>query len=134
MAEESQSTHPNALPNYRKAVIAPEKLRDHHLNPVSARGRHKARVFKSALGFDQSNWEVLRQAILDELPYHEGVLRKQTEYGDEYTVVLLITGPNGETSEVLTGWIIEHGLNYPHLTSARVITQKEVGYVKYKSS
>jgi filamentous hemagglutinin len=101
---------------------------------MEARGKHRARVFKSALGFDQSNWEVLRQAILDTLPYHEGVLRKQTEYGNEYTVMMPITGPNGETQEVLTGWIIEPGAEAPRLTIARVLTEKEVGYARYKKS
>jgi len=132
MAGESKQVHPNALPGFLKAVVTPEKLRDHYLNPMSARGKHKALVIKSALGFDQSNWELLKEAILDTLPYHEAVCRKQTEYGSEYTVMLPITGPNGQTQEVLTGWIIEVATDYPRLTIARVVTEKEAGYVKYQ--
>jgi len=55
MADDSRNIHPRALPNYQRAVIPENKLLRYSLDPTHPRGRHKAIVFKSALGFDQSN-------------------------------------------------------------------------------
>src|SRR5947209_6568630 len=63
MSEESRSIHSRALPNYERAEIHRSKIEEYALNPVNDVGKHKARVFKSALGFDQSNWELLKQRI-----------------------------------------------------------------------
>jgi hypothetical protein len=124
MANSSRGEHQNALPNYQEAVIKPDKLKKYSLDPTSDVGKHKARVFKSVLGFDQSNWELLSQSILNELPYYEAVFKEEDEHGKRYTVILAITGPNGVTADVLTGWIIEPDTNYPRLTTARVLTKK----------
>lgn len=125
---ESRSPHPHALPNYHMAVIPPAKLEKYALNPRhvahvwgKSSGKDKARVFKSALGFDLSNWELLRQRILEELPYHEATLGAADEYGQRYTVTLPITGPNGKTAAVLTAWIIAPGSDSPSLTTARCV-------------
>jgi hypothetical protein len=56
MANGARSVHPNALPNYRNAVIPREKLEGYVLNPMHPVGKNKAIVFKSALGFYKSNW------------------------------------------------------------------------------
>jgi len=117
MAEENQSAHPNALPNYQKAVIPPDKLRKYALDPTSADGKGKAKGFKNRLGFDLSNWELLQHSILNRLPYHEAILRNEDEHGKRYTVFLLITGPNGKTEEIVTGWIIKPETDYPCLAT-----------------
>jgi hypothetical protein len=52
------------LPAAHRAVVDPEKLRDYVLSPDHVHGRHKARVFLSALGIDQNNWEYLREQII----------------------------------------------------------------------
>ena len=51
------------LPHGERAVIEDSKLVGYALNPHSERGQHKARVFAQALGFNLSNWELLKQAI-----------------------------------------------------------------------
>jgi len=61
-------------------------------------------VFQSALGFNLSNWEQLKQAILDTLSYHEATLTSETAFGKKYEALLSITGPNGRTVSVLTIW------------------------------
>jgi hypothetical protein len=124
MPDETKPARPDALANYQEAVINPDKLKNYALNPTSDSGKHKARVFKSVLGFDQSNWELLSQSILAELPYHEATLKEEDQHGKRYTVVLPITGPSGNTADVLTGWIIDPGCDYPRLTTARVLTKK----------
>ena len=118
----------HALPNYQNAVILREKLEKYCLNPrhVSrpygkSSGKDKARVFKAALGFEQADWELLKNRILEGLPYHEAIVRHEDEHGKRYTVQVSITGPNGNTEMVLTGWIIKPGTDYPSLTTARCI-------------
>lgn len=126
MSGAARSPHPNALPNYRDAVMPPEKFTHYFLNPMhvahaygKSSGRDKAVVFKSALGFDLSNWELLRDRILEELPFHEAVVGKEDGYGRRYTVTLPIKGVNGNVANVLTAWIIKPGEDHPSFTSAR---------------
>lgn|SRR5437660_8039122 len=122
---EDRTPHPHALPNHQSALITREKLENYCLNPQhvsraygKSSGKDKARVFKAALGFDQTNWELLRQRILEALPYHEAVFRNEDEHGKRYNSELPITGPNGNTEVVLTGWIIRPETDYPFLTTA----------------
>jgi hypothetical protein len=116
--------HPNALPNYDNAIIPPEKLTKYALNPKhiskvwgKSSGQDKARVFSSALGFDLSNWELLRDRILEEVPFYEALAGHGDEYGKRYSVTMAIRGANGNTANVLTGWIIMSGSDYPILTT-----------------
>ena len=51
------------LPNGDRADLG-TKLEDYVLNPRHREGRHKARLFESALGITLANTAVLRQAIL----------------------------------------------------------------------
>lgn len=92
------------LPNYKNTIIEDNKFTDYALNPYNERGRHKARVFESALGFNLSNWEQLKQAILDGLPYQEATPISETVFGKKYRVVLPITGVNKRTVDVITIW------------------------------
>jgi hypothetical protein len=92
------------LPNYGAAVIEDSKLVGYALNPQSERGQHKARVFESALGFNLSNGQRLKQAIIDALPSQPARLTSDTIFGKKYEVVLPITGINGRTVEVMTIW------------------------------
>jgi hypothetical protein len=121
MADSARTPHPNALPNYKDAVIAREKLEGYALDPAHPRGKHKAGVFRSALGFDQSNWSLLAECIRHELPYHEAGLGSSDTWGMKYTVVLPITGPNGCTADVHTAWIIRIGSDVPSLITLYVV-------------
>jgi hypothetical protein len=94
----------NPLPNKERAMIEDSKLVSYALNPQSERGRHKARVFESALGFNLSNWEQLKKAILDALPHREATQTSEMAFGQKYEVVLPITGPNRRTVNVMTVW------------------------------
>jgi hypothetical protein len=51
------------LPNAERAFVDIAKLRDYSLDPVHPEGKHKARVFASALGLSRSDvW--LREQLL----------------------------------------------------------------------
>jgi filamentous hemagglutinin len=94
----------NSLPNCEHALIEDSKLVEYALNPHNERGRHKARLFESALGFNLANWEQLRLAILDALPHYEAVFTNETPFGKKYEALLPVSGPNGRTVSVLTVW------------------------------
>ena len=92
------------LPNCEHAIIEDSKLVRYALNPHSERGQHKARVFAQALGFNLSNWELLKQAIVEALPTRPATVTSETAFGKKYEVIVSITGPNGRTVDVLTVW------------------------------
>jgi hypothetical protein len=108
------------LPAAHRAVVDPEKLRDYVLSPEHAHGRHKARVFQSSLGIDQDNWEYLREQIITGVMDAEVSEVRAGRYGLRYSVPLLVEGLNGETHEVITGWILEQEDAPPRLTTAYV--------------
>lgn len=124
-----RTPHERALPNHKKAVILREKLERYSLDPdhVSSTvgkssGKDKARVFRAALGFLKADW-LLKNRILDELPYEEATLGDEDKHGKRYTVEVAITGPNGNTAVVLTAWLIRPGTDFPFLTSARCLSR-----------
>jgi hypothetical protein len=49
------------LPNAERAVVDIAKLQDYSLNPAHDVGKHKARVFRSALGLTISDADWLRE-------------------------------------------------------------------------
>jgi len=126
---ENRTPHERALPNYENAVIPREKLERYCLDPEhvsSTRGKSsgsdKARVFQAVLGFGKADWVLLKNLILEELPFYEAMFRDEDEHGKRYTVELAIIGPNGNTGIVVTGWIVKVGADFPSLTMARCIS------------
>jgi len=60
------------------------------------------------LGFNLSNWELLKQAILEALPTRPAHATSETAFGKKYEVVVPITGPNRRTVDVRTIWQFDH--------------------------
>lgn len=69
------------LPNGDRAVVDLAKLRDYCLNEQHLRGRHKARVFSSALGTTSEDAEILRQTLLDAALEKRAILGERDDYG-----------------------------------------------------
>jgi hypothetical protein len=59
---------PVRLPRAAAARIPTDKLVRYALDPGHERGRHKARMFQSALGITGRDWRYLHAQILDRLP------------------------------------------------------------------
>jgi hypothetical protein len=59
---------PVRLPRARDATIPTAKLVRYALDPSHVRGRHKARVFGSALAITAADWRYLHDQILEALP------------------------------------------------------------------
>ncbi len=108
------------LPNASAATVTVEKLRDYALSPTHPRGMHKARVFRSALGIGQDDWEFLRDQVLEAVCRFPVIsLSTAHQHGTIYSVALPIEGLNGATHQVITAWIVEND-EPPRLTSIYV--------------
>lgn len=108
------------LPNVEKATIDPKKLTEYALNPEHPVGGNKAKVFQSALGYNQSNADDLLRQIQKQLPNSKAILGKADQYGQRYTIDMSILGPNGKKATVRTGWIIKQGATNPELITLYV--------------
>jgi hypothetical protein len=124
MIDETRTPHSGALPNYQQALIPLRKLRGYLLNPSHLEGKHKARVFNSALGFKQSDSTELAEAIRAELPYYPATTKEAGVWGQKYEVALPIIGKNDRVVDVMTVWIVREGTLYPRLVTAFVIKRR----------
>ncbi|HUF62142.1 MAG TPA: hypothetical protein VMN36_08720 [Verrucomicrobiales bacterium] len=74
------------LPGAEHAVIEIEKLRDYCLNADHPRGKHKARVFRSALEVTKDDADELRQVIAIKVLQRECIATSKDEYGQRFVV------------------------------------------------
>ncbi|MGI8911836.1 MAG: DUF6883 domain-containing protein [Rubrobacteraceae bacterium] len=107
------------LPNAENAVVEMRKLRDYCLSPEHPRGRHKARVFASALGITAEDSEILRQALLSAARSEEAAPTEDDEYGQRYVLDFEMSTEVGSTI-VRGGWIVRSGEDFPRFTSCWV--------------
>lgn len=108
------------LPSGADAIVDIAKLRDYCLDPQHPRGRHKARVFPSALDLGQTDAGFLRAALLEAARGEDAALGEADEYGDRYTVDFRIAHADRE-ARVRSAWIILRGESAPRLTSCFVL-------------
>lgn len=108
------------LPNAERAVVEIEKLRDYCLSTSHPRGRHKARVFVTALGITADDAEELRQAILSAVLTEEATPTDRDEYGQRLVVDFSMRR-QGKEAVVRSSWIIRRGEDVPRLTSCYVL-------------
>ena len=110
------------LKNADLAVIDPRKFTHYCLNTDSPDGKHKARVFKSALGYDLSNYKDLIRQIKNAIMIYEAQWAGDTAHGQLFRVDVPVGGPIAEAI-VRTGWIYEKGDDVPRLTTAFVLRE-----------
>ena len=68
------------LPNPERALVDDAKVRDYLLSSSHPVGRFKS-VFFSALGFSESNWELLRDALLSLARSAEAIPGQESPFG-----------------------------------------------------
>ena len=108
------------LPGAERATIPTDKLVRYALNPDHPVGKHKARVFASALGIRNQDWRYLHDQILAALTDAPVRSTRITPFGVAYEVVVAIDGLNGATLPVVTTWIVEVPDAPPRLTTTWV--------------
>jgi len=110
------------LPNAENAFIDLRKLRDYSLSFESPTGRHKARVFASALGITAENAEYLRDLLFEVIKNYEAESGELDLFGQRYTVDFPLKTEVGEAM-VRSGWIILHTEDFPRLTTCYVLNR-----------
>ena len=107
------------LPRADRAVVAREKLEGYLLNRQHEVGRHKARVFASALGIQQRDWQYLRDQLQSAVVDAPARGVRETPWGSLYEVVVAVDGLNGQTRQVMTVLLVA-GDDPPRLVTAYV--------------
>jgi hypothetical protein len=74
------------LPNASIAFIDDRKLIDYCFSDSHPVGKHKARVFMSALDFSIENFQELKEGILEEILNNEATQIEINQYGVLYVV------------------------------------------------
>jgi hypothetical protein len=107
------------LPNLEKAIIPEAKLSGYCLNLEHKDGKHKARVFRAALGLTAENSDELRQALLYALINYDAKFQKTTANGDLYIIRFPMTR-NNQTENIKSVWIIRNDEDFPRLITCYI--------------
>lgn len=98
------------LPDAPEEVnVQATKIADYLLNPDHRDNKGKAKFFAEHLGITKSDWTYLHSQLVDALGHvtYENV--RIDDYGVRFTANLPVTGKNGETATIETGWIVRPG-------------------------
>jgi len=108
------------VPNADRAIVDIQKLTGYCLSYEHPRGRHKARVFQSALGVTAINAAEILDLLLRMVKSEDCAMGLTDEYGTRYTVDFAYT--RGTKQATLRSiWIIKAGEDTPRLTSCFVL-------------
>ncbi|WP_343464431.1 DUF6883 domain-containing protein [Pantoea sp.] len=116
----AQTSATGRLVNADKAVIDPNKVTSYALNSEHPVGGNKAKVFESALGYNQSNAADLIAKVQEGVKSNPVKMGSSDKFGQRMTIDMPITGPNGKTAIVRTGWIYDVGSTTPRMTTIYV--------------
>ena len=108
------------IPNAQRAVVEIEKLVEYALNPDHPTGRHKARVFKAALGLTAEDSEMIRNRLLEVVQTHDAEKSEASPFGERYVIDFEVTTTKG-SAVVRSAWIVRSDEDFPRLTSCYVL-------------
>ena len=104
------------LPKGDRALVPMSKIRGYCLNPDHSSGKHKARVFASALGITASNATALRDLVQRAAVEGEVVQQFSTAFGEQFKVDWIV--PDSEQLVLRTIWEVTLDSSTPRLISA----------------
>ena len=108
------------IPNAENAVVDIRKLRDYCLNPNHEVGKHKARVFASALNLTETDATELQSVLLEAVKIFDAKIGRLDEYGQHYTVDFDFER-QGKRAIVRGGWIVDANSDVPRLVTCMII-------------
>ncbi len=111
------------LPNGERAVVELSKLADYCLSPTHPTGKHKARVFRAALGMTARHAPWLRQALLAAAKAEEALLTARDRYGERYVIDFFCSVP-AASAAVRSHWIVRAGEDFPRLVTCYVLPKE----------
>ena len=104
------------LPNPENAIVDNQKLTGYCLNLNHADGRHKARVFKSALNLDINDVDELKTALIEAVKNNDAVPENRNQYGHKYIIDFPMTRGD-RTAIIHSVWIVKNQENFPRLVT-----------------
>lgn len=107
------------LSNAEQAVVEIRKLREYCLDPTHPRGKHKARVFESALGLTRDDAEQLRSALLTAIREEKAERLFEDEHGARYRVDFQMDIASSR-AEICSIWIVRSDETFPRLVTCYV--------------
>lgn len=108
------------LPNAEQAAVDVRKLREYCLNAEHPRGQHKARVFKSALGWTADQADDVRRRLFQVALHEEASFLGADDYGQRYALDFAVsTATTVVTVRSLS--IVRHGEDFPRFTSCYIL-------------
>lgn len=108
------------LPNADQAYVDPNRLRQYVLNHDHPEGRHKARVFQSALGITIDDVEYLQNLLLQKARSEEASAGSLDQFGQRYRLDFQLTTEIG-TAQIRSAWIIRDNEIFPRFLTCYVI-------------
>lgn len=105
------------LPNADAAVIDPAKLHGYLLSRAHPVGRFKARFF-AALGFSADAWGEFETALRTQHLTQSAILTESGPHGQAYAIRAILTGPNGQSTPVVSIWFVRVGERNPRFVTA----------------
>lgn len=108
------------LPNADRAEVDPRKLTGYCLSIDHPVGKHKAAVFRAALGLTAADAVVLRSWLLDAAASGHAVVGTGDEFGQRYQVDFEATTEVGSAT-IRSAWMVRTGEDFPRLTTCYVL-------------
>ncbi|MGO8914308.1 MAG: DUF6883 domain-containing protein, partial [Stellaceae bacterium] len=108
------------VPNADGAILDIRRIADYCLSPVHPRGRHKARVFRDALGLSQDDARWLQAVLLDGLRHGEAIELSSDDLGSHWRVDVPVTR-HAKSVVVRTIWIVRSGEQQPRFVTCWVL-------------
>jgi hypothetical protein len=105
------------MPNNELSIVADNKITDYLLSDTHIQGKSKANFFKR-FGFDNSDIDIFREALIQHSNEREIELIKDSGFGNKYELKCEIKTPDDRNPCIVTVWIIENGEESPKLVTA----------------
>jgi hypothetical protein len=107
----------NYLPNRKNAVVKKTKITEYLLSLDHPLGRTKASFFYR-FGFNAGNWELLRDAFIEDTENNEVYETHENNYGIKYNIRGPIHTPDDRNPIIESVWIIKSQSETPYLITA----------------
>jgi hypothetical protein len=108
------------LPHSGQAILDIRKLADYCLDAAHPRGRHKARVFREALGIGRGDAQWLRTVLLQAIHEEDAVELSADRFGQRWRIDAQVTR-HERAVVVRTVWIMRTGEQTPRFVSCWVL-------------
>lgn len=108
------------VPNAGNAIVDIRKLTDYALDPNNEVGKHKARVFASALNLTKQDAPILQAALLEAVKTVEAEIGRLDRFGQRYTVDFEFEWQE-KRAIIRSAWIIDVNSETPRLTTCLII-------------